>query len=97
MLLATQTVQVTSEANARPIMTAFTMISACRNMPHGDRSCGSAATPTDGSLGGGAAAAPLLELVSELGAVAFVGGAACAAGGTAGADEAPFEIGGVLS
>jgi hypothetical protein len=39
--LASHTVQVTSDAKARPIITAFTTMSACRNMPHGDRSCGS--------------------------------------------------------
>jgi hypothetical protein len=37
---ATQTVQVTSEAAARPIITAFTMVSASWNMPQGERSCG---------------------------------------------------------
>ena len=47
MLFATQTVQVTSEATARPIMTAFTMVSACRNMPQGERSCGKAAMATE--------------------------------------------------
>jgi hypothetical protein len=47
MLLATHTVQVTSEATARPIMTAFTMVSACRNMPQGERSCGNAAMATE--------------------------------------------------
>src|SRR5690606_24413580 len=41
-VLATQIVQVTSEAAASPIMTAFTTISAAMNMPHGDRSCGNA-------------------------------------------------------
>jgi hypothetical protein len=50
MLFATQTVQVTSEATARPIMTAFTMVSACRNMPQGDRSCGSCAIAEELSL-----------------------------------------------
>src|SRR5215472_6367120 len=47
MLFATQTVQVTSEATARPIMTAFTIVSACRNMPQGERSCGKAAMATE--------------------------------------------------
>ena len=41
MVLASQTVQVTSEAKASPIITAFTTISALRNMPHGDRFRGS--------------------------------------------------------
>jgi hypothetical protein len=34
---ASQIVHVTSEANASPIITAFTT-SACTNIPHGDRS-----------------------------------------------------------
>ena len=33
-------VQVTSEAKASPIMTAFTMMSADRNIDHGDNSRG---------------------------------------------------------
>ena len=41
MVLASHTVQVTSEAKASPIMTAFTTISALRNMPQGDRLRGS--------------------------------------------------------
>jgi hypothetical protein len=38
IVLAMKTVQVTSEAKARPIMTAFTTISADRNIDHGDNS-----------------------------------------------------------
>jgi len=38
--LASHTVHVTSEAKARPIITAFTTMSALRNIPHGDRLCG---------------------------------------------------------
>ena len=41
MVLASQTVQVTSEAKASPTITAFTTMSALRNMPHGDRLRGS--------------------------------------------------------
>ena len=41
--LAIHTVQVMSEAKASPIITAFTILSACRNIPHGERSCGSSA------------------------------------------------------
>jgi len=33
-------VQVTSEANARPIITNLTRMSADRNIDHGDNSCG---------------------------------------------------------
>ncbi len=39
VLGAKQTVHVTSEANTRPIITALTMMSADRNIDHGDRSC----------------------------------------------------------
>src|SRR5262249_36096507 len=43
MVLASHTVQVTIEAKARPIKTAFTTRSALRYMPHGLRSRGSVA------------------------------------------------------
>src|SRR5438128_12654879 len=41
IVLDSQTVQVTTEAKARPTMTAFTTMSADANMPHGLRSRGS--------------------------------------------------------
>src|SRR5262249_8644588 len=56
--LASQTVQVTSEANTRPTITIFTRMSALRNMPHGDRSRGSKALAivvASGAAGVGAA------------------------------------------
>ncbi|MOA52869.1 hypothetical protein D3C78_1762350 [compost metagenome] len=40
MDFATQTVQVTSDAKASPIITPFTTQSAAMNMPQGDRLCG---------------------------------------------------------
>src|SRR5262249_60573627 len=40
IILAMKMVQVASEARASPIMTAFTMTSADRNIDHGDRSRG---------------------------------------------------------
>ena len=43
MVFASHTVQVTSEAMARPTITAFTTMSAFTNMPHGDRLRGSRA------------------------------------------------------
>jgi hypothetical protein len=86
MLFATQTVQVTSEATARPIMTAFTMVSACKNMPQGERSCGSCARLTDGSPAAGVAEVAFVILISDLGVAAFAGASAASA---AGADEAP--------
>ena len=86
-LFATQTVQVTSEATARPIMTAFTMVSACRNMPHGERSCGNCARLTDGSSATGLAEVPFIKLVSELGVAAFAGSSAAS---VAGVGEAPL-------
>src|SRR6202012_1384715 len=42
IILAMNTVQVTSEANARPIITALTMMSADMNIDHGDNSCSAA-------------------------------------------------------
>lgn len=50
-------VQVTTEAAARPMMTAFTTVSADTNMPHGERSRGSAAVPITGALGSAGACA----------------------------------------
>ena len=55
--LANQIVHVTSEANASPIITAFTMMSACMNIPHGDRSRGSVEADTDGEAARGASTA----------------------------------------
>ena len=43
MALANQIVQVSTEAKARPTITAFTTMSAAMNMPQGDRSRGSVA------------------------------------------------------
>jgi hypothetical protein len=37
---ASQTVQVTTDAKARPIMTVFTTMPAFRNIDHGERSLG---------------------------------------------------------
>jgi hypothetical protein len=37
---ASHTVQVTTEAKARPTITALTTMSALRNIDHGDRSLG---------------------------------------------------------
>src|SRR5690606_33102854 len=56
-VLASQIVQVSSEAKARPIITAFTMMSAAMNMPHGDRSRGrlSAIAGVPGAATGGVA------------------------------------------
>src|ERR1700690_3778723 len=48
-------VHVTSEANARPIITAFTMISAERNIDQGESSCSVAFSGLEAS----AAAVPL--------------------------------------
>jgi hypothetical protein len=45
MLLASQTVQVTTEAKARPTITAFTTMSAEVNIDHGDRSRGRCTAP----------------------------------------------------
>jgi hypothetical protein len=76
-LLAIQTVHVTSDAIANPIITAFTMRSACTNMPQGERSCGNSAMAMDGGSALGAGAA-LLGLVAGSGLAA--GACACAAG-----------------
>ena len=64
-----KTVQVTSEAKARPIMTALTMISADRNIDQGDNSC-SAATVDFSAL----------ALLPSTGCAAASGAAGAAAG-----------------
>ena len=53
MVLASHTVQVTSEADINPIITAFTTTSAAMNMLHGDKSCGRFAcgTPVVAAVG----------------------------------------------
>src|SRR5262249_41927126 len=56
--LASQTVQVTIEAKARPINTAFTTGSALRYMPHGLRSRGSVAVATTFSCASDADGSP---------------------------------------
>src|SRR5215470_13587800 len=86
--LASQTVQVTSDAKARPIITAFTTMSALMNMPHGDRSCGSSAALTSGRLGGataGAGAATVGAAGAADGVAGAAVGVAAAVGATAGA------------
>ena len=63
-VLASHTVQVTTEANSSPIITTFTTMSAVRNMPQGDRSRGSAALATEGDApdaDGGTAAGAAVE------------------------------------
>src|SRR4029434_1761332 len=59
MVLANQTVQVSTEAKARPTITALTTISAAMNMPQGDKSRGSLSAisveAADGWADGGAA------------------------------------------
>src|SRR5262249_18443953 len=49
MVLASHTVQVTIDAKASPIRTAFTTGSALRYMPHGERSRGRVALPISGA------------------------------------------------
>src|SRR6266849_6633067 len=56
-ILASAIVQVTNDANARPIITAFTTMSAERNMPHGERSRGSCAAALVGGEAGSFAGA----------------------------------------
>ncbi len=56
-VLASAIVQVTNDANARPIITAFTTMSADRNMPHGERSRGSCAAALVGGEAGSFAGA----------------------------------------
>src|SRR5215813_359934 len=52
MLLASHTVHVTSEANTSPTMTAWTTMSAVKNMDHGERSRGRWLLPITGKTAG---------------------------------------------
>src|SRR5256886_13480251 len=67
MFLASHTVHVTTEANARPIMTACTSMSADMNIDQGDRSRGSWPMPmteSEGGAGCGAVAVGACEAVA---------------------------------
>ncbi len=57
IVLASHTVQVTTEANTSPIRTPLTIGSALRNMPHGVRSRGSVAVPMTAASPGSCASA----------------------------------------
>ncbi|MNY28316.1 hypothetical protein D3C86_1622860 [compost metagenome] len=97
---ATQTVQVTSDAKARPIITPFTTQSAAMNMPHGDRLCGISArcsalagAALTGSIGGAASfGAAVWFVCAGCGAVSVAGcvgaGWACAGSVDEGCDGA---------
>src|SRR3954462_15292886 len=70
IILAMKMVQVTSEAKARPIITACTMISADVNIDHGDNSRGATAVDFNSLLSPSAGAA----VVPGVGAPAATGG-----------------------
>src|SRR5690349_23343037 len=85
MLLASHTVQVTTDAKARPIMTALTTMSAAMNMLHGDKSRGRCAASTEWGVGAAGAAAPGSPSVGNSTGVMTAGsdGAGAAAAGAA--------------
>ena len=85
--MASQIVQVTSDAKARPIITAFTTMSAAMNMPQGDRSCGSmaiagvlAAAASVAGSGGWAALGGAIPICGAAGGSGFIGPVAGAEG-----------------
>ena len=65
MVLASQIVQVTSEAKAKPTMTACTTMSAFTNMFQGDRLRGSSAVSVAASAAPGNAARPAAPLPTD--------------------------------
>jgi hypothetical protein len=73
---------VTSEAKANPIITACTMISAWRNMPQGDRFCGTSAWSVAAGAGLGTGGAPVV--CAAVGADAAAGGPAVPCASAAG-------------
>src|SRR6188472_884858 len=72
IVLASHTVQVTSEAKARPIKTAFTTGSALMYMPHGLRSRGSVAVARILSCASADTGAAIDAAVSVLAAIAAI-------------------------
>ena len=85
IILAMKMVQVTSEAKARPIMTALTSTSAAINIDHDDISCGMAAVdfgalPSDASVLAGTGAE----------GTTAAGACDCVRTGTCGAEGAAF-------
>ncbi|BAP42275.1 coatomer subunit beta [Pseudomonas sp. StFLB209] len=88
--MAIQMVQVMIEARARPIMTAFTTMSAFWYMPHGDRSCAdmprlfspSSASESSAATGAtaGVALGAAVALPAGAGALAAAGAALLAVG-----------------
>ena len=83
-LLASQIAQVTKGTS--PIITAFTIRSACRNMPHAERSCGSSPTllagwRADAALAAGIDSPEFLACCGRGGMTAEAGGSTAAAGG----------------
>jgi hypothetical protein len=78
IILAMNTVQVTSDAKARPIITAFTTMSAFRNIFQGDNSCSPVLVDFT-SLPSPAAGAVGASIAAGVGAAAAGAGAACGA------------------
>ena len=72
IVLASHTVQVTSEAKARPIKTAFTTGSALMYMPHGLRSRGSVAVARILSCASADTGAAIDAAVNALAAIAAI-------------------------
>ena len=92
MILAMKMVHVTSEAKARPIITALTRMSADRNIDHGDSSLSPAAGDLKGfavsSVEAVAVASEPAAIGSDGAVTAAVGFAACTAGLAAGCANA---------
>src|SRR5688500_17815357 len=91
-LLASQIVQVTSEANTSPIMIAFTTMSAPMNIPQGERSRGSDPGPWLGTGTGRPIVGSGMD--SPAGAACDASGAAGASGAVDGAAGGAESVGG---
>ncbi len=77
--MASQMVQVSTDASSKPIITNFTMMSADMNMPHGVKSRGSSAGATSVALGGGAGDGAVSAGVAGEGEAAGAAGVAAGA------------------
>src|SRR6186997_3317104 len=86
--LANQMVQVSTDAKARPTITAFTTISAAMNMPHGDRSRGSLS-----AMSGELAAGPAAGVATAAASVAAGAAEFGISGGVAGTGAACGAVG----
>src|SRR5262245_52039721 len=93
MLFASHTVQLSTDANARIIMTLWTRWSAAMNMPQGDRSRGKVASASTCGTVLASFAAGVVSLAAGVASLARAAGAVVVAGeGAAGGSDAAWAM-----